>query len=217
MENIKISPPWYTFFKEICELFKKDNDVVPVYEDEIKTITLRVATYEKAKALKKLIPSKKMFGNVTVNINIDYKEQDKPISELFETAFENNPAFKYVFNFQTSTGVITYIVFEKEVVQFWNDDMSDPHGITSTLYESIAKDVFDSNGVIFSTDSEKDNKWPEGYFKTHATPEEVEQWEYYNGEESYSNGKTLFGKDIPENAIYNCAVLIKEKNKNNTK
>ena len=197
MEDIKISPPWYTFYKEVCELFKKDNDVIPVYDDKIQTLTLNVKKYEKAKALKKIIPAKKTCGNVTVTINVDYKENSKPISETYKDAFENNPAFKYVFDFDAGTNNITYVVFEKEVVQFWNDDMSDPHGVTSTLYKNIAEDVFDTDGVIFSTDSEKNNHWTDAYFQNHARPEEVEQWEYYNGEGSYANGSHIESNEKP--------------------
>jgi hypothetical protein len=216
MEDFKISPPWYTFYKEVCELFKKDNDVIPVYNDQIKTLTLKVSKYEKAKALKKLIPAKKAFGNVTVNVNIDYKESEQPIADIYRAAFENNPAFKYVFDFDAGTNHITYVIFEKEVVQFWNDDMSDPHGITSTLYENIAEDVFDTDGVIFSTDSEKDNKWTEEYYKNHATPEEEKQWEKYNGKGSFRNGKTLDGIPIPGCKSENADIMFRfQKNKNN--
>ena len=197
MEDIKISPPWFTFYKEVCELFKKDDDVVPTYDDNKKKLTILVATYEKAKALMKLIPEKKTFGNVTVTIEVKYNEAVLDTAETYKVAFENNPAFKYVFSFKTGTNNITYVVFEKEVVQFWNDDMSDPHGITSTLYQNIAEDVFETNGVIFSTDSEKNNHWTDKYFQTHARPEEVEEWERWNGEGSFSDGSHIDRKSQP--------------------
>ena len=205
MKDIKISPPWFMFYKEVCELFKKDKDIVPVYIDENKELILKVRKYEKAKALEKIIPKEKKFGNVTVTIKVEYTERKMSVSEAFKVVFENNPAFKYVFNFETGSNMITYVVFEKEVVQFWNDDMSDPHGITSTLYQNIANDIFDVKGVVYSTDSDKNNNWTEKYFKTHATPEEIGQWELYNGKGSFGNGsKVVENKTKP--------IQVKDKN-----
>ena len=49
---------------------------------------------------------------------------------------------------------IHYCVFKKEVAQYWGDNLGDPHGNVSTLYQEIAKDIFgESGGVIFCTDN----------------------------------------------------------------
>jgi hypothetical protein len=43
-------------------------------------------------------------------------------------------------------------VFEKKVVQFFNDQLDDINGNKSTLYQDIAKDVFEKHeGVYFCT------------------------------------------------------------------
>ena len=34
----------------------------------------------------------------------------------------------------------TFVLFKKEVVQYFADDISNPQGVRSTLYENIAKD-----------------------------------------------------------------------------
>ena len=48
--------------------------------------------------------------------------------------------------------VLCDCVFAKEVVQYWNDSLSDPYGKVSTLYQDIAKDIFeDTDGVMFCT------------------------------------------------------------------
>ena len=36
----------------------------------------------------------------------------------------------------------TYVVFEKEVVQYWNDNLGDINGLRSTLYQDLAKEIF---------------------------------------------------------------------------
>ena len=194
MENIKLSPPWITFNKEISELFKNDKDVkLSFYENERK-VKLTVKNYEKAQALKKILPKAKTFGQITVAIEVEYKsaEETETIQETYEKAFKDNPAFKYGFTFNMGTNPITYIVFAKEVVQYWNDDMSDPHGVSSTLYENIAHNVFaPDNGVIFSTDSNRSNGWIQKYYDHHATPEEINEWESHNGKGSFSDGSNL--------------------------
>ena len=196
---IQLSPPWITFYKKVNELFKQDEEVKVAYDDAGKTLSLKVKKYEKAEALKKLLPKEKTFGHVTIKIEVNYiPDNAEKIDDLYKEAFADNPAFKYTFTFNTGTNTITYVVFEKEVVQFWNDDMSDPHGVTSTLYEEIARDLFGGrDGVIFSTDSEKNNNWPARAGIPQATPEEIAEWEKYNGKGSYKNGKSPENKDKP--------------------
>lgn len=191
----KLSPPWVTFAKEVAILFEKDNEVTCSYNDEKKLITIDVTNYEKARALKKILPKKKEFGMIVVDIEIEYVEDKMTTVKYYEAAFKNNPAFKYTFTFDTATNPISYVIFAKEVVQYWNDDMSDPHGVTSTLYENIASDVFDTEGIIFSTDS--DENIQKKHYEKHATPEEIKLWEKYNGKGSYGTGtiKDCLDKD----------------------
>ena len=52
-----------------------------------------------------------------------------------------------------TTNPFVYVMFKPEVVQYWDDNLGDPHGNISTLAQEIARDVFeDGNGVYFSTD-----------------------------------------------------------------
>lgn len=54
----------------------------------------------------------------------------------------------------------TYVVFKNCVVQFFNDNLNDPHGIVSTLYQDIAAEIFadmpfpQDGGICFCTDTE---------------------------------------------------------------
>lgn len=194
-KRIALSPPWIQYYRELEALLKQDNDIYITYHSKYpdegeqykyNRIEIRCYNYEKTEALKKLIPSEKNFGGEIIKIDIVYDEKSKSAEDIIKQAFKDNPAFKYTYVFDTGTNVITYVVFEKEVVQYWNDDMSDPHGITSTLYADIAKRVLkNENGYVFSTDSDKTNNWIEKYKNSHATREEIEMWERYHGKGSF--------------------------------
>jgi len=50
------------------------------------------------------------------------------------------------------------VVFKNCVVQFFNDNLNDAHGVISTLYQNIAAEIFeDANlpGVHYCTDVER--------------------------------------------------------------
>ena len=49
---------------------------------------------------------------------------------------------------------MSFAVFAKEVVQYYNDDLTDINGLKSTLYEDIARDVFDIDGINYCTSKE---------------------------------------------------------------
>lgn len=204
MGNFELSPPWVTYYRELNELFKNDKEVFIEYDEDKIEIKITTLKYEKSLALKKVLPNEKDFSGVVLKINIVYEEPKMDITGAFNELAVNNPVFKLVYSFPTSTNPIIYVMFAKEVVQYWNDDMSDPHGVTSTLYEAIARNIFTSReNVIFSTESEASITWMEmfekEYNKTHATKEEVEEWEEFNGKGSFDGGcsisKTLIDKD----------------------
>ena len=155
---MKLSPPWTKFYKELEALFKDDPGINMAFEkpeDESGyKIKLYVEGANKAEALSLLLPTEKAFGNVTVKIDVipaNFDMENK--LELFKAAFEGNPALCY-----TAEGIgvlkdkFNYVVFKPEIVQFFNDDMGDVHGYCTTLYQEIAKDVFeDHDGIYFCT------------------------------------------------------------------
>ena len=87
-------------------------------------------------------------------------------AQLYNAAFSGNAAFVNTIPVEgVFTNPILYVVFEKEVVQYFNDDLGDPHGNRSTLYQELAKEVFpEHDGVLYCTDVEEDGKtsgeWP---------------------------------------------------------
>jgi len=160
MAKVGLSAPWVEFYDEVEALFKEDKEIKTVYDEDNKIIKVYVSNATKAEALTQLLPAERIFGKVTVQVQvIPANTLDFVPRNLFAVAFEGNPALSFV---QDVTGVfenpISYVVFKNKVVQYWNDNLGDIYGNRSTLYQEIAKDVFgDQQGVFFCTDKADDD------------------------------------------------------------
>ena len=158
MKNLKLSAPWVVYYREIEALFGADPEITITIDEENYSVKLYVNNDEKAEALDKLLPTERIYGNVTVRTAVI---PGNPLLEkktsLFQTAFEGNPVFAFT---KTNEGVFTiplsYVVFKNRVVQFFADNLQDVNGNITTLYETIAKDVFgETPGICFCTDTEE--------------------------------------------------------------
>lgn len=169
--SLKLPPPWITYINILTALFDPDPMIainVQTTTEKDPSVTLAVGgNSDKATAIQKILPSEKQFGNITLKINVDGKFTNKAFTsakKLFDAAFENNPVYAYSIasvneSYQYSN--ITYVVFKNCVVQFFNDNLNDCHGVVSTLYENIANQLFkeyveDFTGemIYFNTDIE---------------------------------------------------------------
>lgn len=162
---IKLSPPWITFVNELKALFGEDPDIHIQYDEDACEVKLLVGDAAKAEALAQLIPEERIYGNVVLKVTVvpaNFTSETQ--ASVVETAFKGNPVLKEVVRLRTPFGEYDYAVFRKEVVQFFNDDLTDLHGYESTLFADIARDVFGDAGVFFCTDSERVGKplgeWP---------------------------------------------------------
>ena len=165
--RLKISPPWITHIHMIQALFDGDPQIacnVGTNESGEPFITLACNNGDKVTALQQILPTEVMFGNIPLHITIDGIPSNRAFvskKELFEVAFEKNPAFAYAVA-PADDGYnwfgMVYIVFKNCVVQFFNDNLNDCHGVLSTLYEDIAREVLTGDvvqGVYFNTDVER--------------------------------------------------------------
>ena len=162
-EKLKLSSPWEIYYKKIESMFKKDKSVRTEFDNENMIIKLFVEGTDKADALDKLLPKEKVFGNITVKIEVIPANNDNPTDvELFNRAFKDNPIFSYVSNGNKEiTAGNTYVVFKKDVVQYYNDSLNDINGVCSTLYQDIAKDIFEKrSGVYFCTNIDDYDECP---------------------------------------------------------
>lgn len=172
MAKLKLQSPWIQFYDEIEVFFKEDPEVLVIYDEDEYEIRLYVDDPQKAEALTNVLPSEKQYGNITLKVTVipsnDTAVGDIPIikSDILQ-ALSGNPIVE---DFKVVTGIfandIVYVVFRKEVVQYFNDNLGDANGNCSTLYQDIAKRIFNEiPGVYFCT-SEDDHEiaiapdWP---------------------------------------------------------
>lgn len=166
--RLKLSPPWITYIHYLEALFDADPMIALNVDASVPAVTVSVGGNDgdKVAALLKLLPAEKKFGNVTLKVNVDGVPSNRAFrtnKELFEAAFAKNPVFAYcVAPAQEGYYYVdfTYVVFKNCVVQFFNDNLNDPHGVVSTLYQDIAAELFEEaecrkiGNVCFCTDIE---------------------------------------------------------------
>ena len=157
MALLRLSAPWQTFYKELCVLFSQDEEVHIIYDEDEQIINVYVENEAKSDALNEILPSELHFGNVKLDLIVvpaNKRNNRRPLGETYKDAFYGNPIFNDIATIEgVLTNPITYIIFKKEVAQYWNDDIGDAHGVCSTLYQDIAGRVFEEKeGVFFCTD-----------------------------------------------------------------
>ena len=157
MKDVKILSPWATYAHQIEAFFKKDDDVIVVYDNDIPKVSLYVRDEKKANALTRLLPVTKSFGNVDLKITVIPANKLMSNVDLFADALEGNEAFSRIVTVEDAfmSNPINYVLFEKEVVQYPTDDLGDANGLRSTLYQDMAKELFgEHKGIFFCTEKE---------------------------------------------------------------
>lgn len=158
MATLNLTTPWVEYYRKIDAIFKNDSEVNVLYNNDTREIRIFVDNGAKANAIDTLLPDTVNFGNVELTINVIPSNGEKleiP-RNLYSVVFTGNSAVERI---ETVEGIfsnpITYIIFKKEVVQYYNDDLGDYFGVRSTLYETIAQEIFNSQeGVYFCTNIE---------------------------------------------------------------
>ncbi|PFA62207.1 hypothetical protein CN378_21610 [Bacillus sp. AFS015802] len=173
--NVQLSPPWITYFNELKNTIGTDPEVtmgplIPVDSQYIAIVT--TTNNEKAAALATLLDPSIEFGNVTLTVIIVNNEQEIvtglpcplrsfAVAELVQVALEGNPYFeRVVVKPQLPGGPnAVYPVFKAEVIQFFNDDISNLcnsfTGVASTVFSDVMKDDVCGVAILFSTDCEE--------------------------------------------------------------
>ena len=153
--KIKMAPPWVQYANAMQAFFAEDPDVTVIYNNDECLVRVLVDGQDKADALAELLPKEVDCGAEKLQIrvvpgNVEYGNRD-----LFARAFSGNPAVERLVRIDgVFTNPLTYVVFKKTVVQYFNDNLGDLNGNRSTLYQEIAAELFtDRAGVLFCTDT----------------------------------------------------------------
>lgn len=156
MPKLRLSPPWSIFYDEIRTLFAPDPEVNVVMDEANYTVSVFVNNPRKSAAIAKILEQEKKFGRVTLKVQVpppnDSSEDFEDEVEVYEAAFENNPRLSYIQPKRCIFDTSFFVVFKNEVVQYFNDDISDINGFCSTLAECIARDIFVGDKPNFCTD-----------------------------------------------------------------
>lgn len=153
--SITKSPPWENYRAKLKAFFASDNEVtVGEFEGEDqKTVTITVKNHSKADALRDLLKSSVQFGNITVNVNVEY-DDDVSLEKKFQYAFTGN---KYYCDFHRQNNVgpesmwsANYVLFKPLAVQYYDDNLASYYGLESKLPEDVARDILNPvDGVYY--------------------------------------------------------------------
>ena len=162
MAVVKLSSPWMKLYHEIRAMFAEDNTVHVVFDEDEGRIVVYAQDDKKAAALGILLDKEYTFGNIKIRVVVPAINEQNEFKfhhnqEIYAFAFEGNPALSFVYASPLPIASDTcYVVFKNCVVQYFNDDLSDIHGNCSTLYQEIAKEIFNDTligPVNFCTDT----------------------------------------------------------------
>jgi len=153
-EGVRLSSPWVEYYNQLEALFGQDPDIKLEYNEDDYKIKIFVHGHDKAEALQKLIPAEKSWGGVKLTIIIVPDNESCTSADIVRKAFEGNPLYDQtiVIRPDGTLNPFGYVCFKKEVLQYWNDNLADPHGNVSTLAENVAREILNvQDGIFYCT------------------------------------------------------------------
>jgi hypothetical protein len=174
MGQLGLQAPWITIWNYVKVMFAKDESVRVSSIEKIPSNSIGryefdiIATdNDKAAAIKDILKQDYDFGNVALHINVGAGtnifhdvDSNKGNGEIeiddFKRAFKENPAIDEILEIVDIAGITHYyVMFKREVVSFFNDDLTDPFGAWNGIYEDIAKEIFVDSSICFTTQKEE--------------------------------------------------------------
>ena len=176
-ENVRLSPPPYTYFNFIKHSIGNDSCLevleMQVQEEGNYLIQIEVQDRRHARALAAILELHKNIGNENIYIEVlhkgtivepqeDYKTM-KDFIKMFETALCSNRYFNRATFIKSLAGYpIVFLIFKKEVIQFFNDDISDFfnnfNGVAADVFREVLKPAVHEIWINPSTAMERKNQ-----------------------------------------------------------
>ena len=169
-DNVKLSPPPYTYFNFLKHSIGND-PCLEVLEMQEKAegnflIQIEVEGITKARALAAILELHQSISNWNIYIEIlhngrvvkpqkDYETMEDFV-EMFENALSTNRYFEFATYVRTFSGFpIVFLIFKKDVIQFFNDDISDFYnnfnGVVADVFREVLKPTVHEIGINPST------------------------------------------------------------------
>lgn len=162
MANVGLQSPWVTTYGKIKALLVRDPDlnISKITESEgVYTFNISSTNANKICALEKIIKNEFTYGNVVLKINFlveNTEEEGNTITANdLRNAFTGNGVVSKIETVTNPVGIDqTFVLFERDVIQFYNDDISDFYGNFNGLAEDIARELFNDAGpeINYCTD-----------------------------------------------------------------
>lgn len=149
--------PWVTYNDYLKAIFDGDKEVtvqdVVTGDDGNYYISVLVANSIKASAIDQILKKDVPMGNVNLHVDVECTSNDA--GNVYEAAFAGNPHFSRFVTLETPFHTeMSFCIMTKEVIQFYNDDISDPWGNYNGLAEDIMKEITIPNeNVSYATEA----------------------------------------------------------------
>lgn len=147
--NISIEAPWWRFYKLLQNLFINDESVTFLNNETKGVFEITVSSSDVCKlaAIKKVVGTERTFGNVKVAIT--YIEEEAPLTlEEFAAAFKDTG---YLVDTKTATtpagDPIFFPIMKKDVIQFYDDDISDYYGNFNATVAAATVEIMDPKNI----------------------------------------------------------------------
>jgi hypothetical protein len=162
-QTLGLQSPWYTLYNKIVSMFGGDEELTISNITETTkaaenakatyTITISSANAVKLQAIEKILKHEFPMGNIVVKIAFVYEEsKNSDITAAdFKNAFTGNPIMSNIKTIETPwKSEMTFVLFKREVIQFYNDDITDLYGNFNGLAEDIARELFNDVTEVIS-------------------------------------------------------------------
>ena len=118
-------------------------------------IILHVNNQNKACAIRKLLRYR--YDEIGTPLDVEVKDTTGICDATIIDAFSGNPHFSEFINIPNPVNpedVIHVCIFQKEVIQFHNDNAGSLHGFEFRLMQDLAGEIIDVPALIFTTEDD---------------------------------------------------------------
>ena len=159
-QNLTLQSPWVTYFKMVYNLLTADPEIkMPksITEGEGGKCSFWIESSNSTKiiALSKILKNEIQMGNITVTISfrctddVEVGENSVVTGTDYTDAFTGNPLFsKVVTEIFPGGAKVYYAVFKREIITFFNDNMTDYHANSHFIVADIVREIANEDSAV---------------------------------------------------------------------